>query len=446
MRKTRGTSETRKKPYIHMVLIIFYMIFASVPRRNIRISESMIWSLVKRILLAGTLALSPTLEAQDLPEASLLPWQFIGLDSDFLATHKASLDALHKELSSIWIDKPAALDTVLTGRNLPLNRRHALHRVLSGRAKSSIRQAHIITPILCPVAESLVFGLQVSDLASNVLIGAQQIFTAKNAWQKGQAIPIHRDSLRNWPQNLATATYGENPAFKLALRLLRGADSSREGTHHCLNMLVAQELMQTIKIPALIDHLELVRLRETLLPDQRPSRATRTLLFDWGPAPQGPRLEARVHYSESVLAGMPRPIATYAFTVLPAENRMQLPDNFFALLKESEQQLLAKDQPMVSKVYGAWAYLDRGRAWGLNVNDRLYLEDGGRRVKGHVIGFYGAEQSIKSPRGFTVEEGAILFIRKGQKEVKVGDAFVFDPTRYPTAWPPQRQPQLPSQP
>lgn len=424
-----------------MVLLFFYMIFPSVPRRNIRNSESGKGQALARFLLALGLGASLHLEAADVPKASLLPWQFIGLDSEFLATHKAELDALHAELSRIWIDKAQPLDALLAGQQLPLNRQHALHRVLSGDTRSSLTQPHIITPILCPIGDSLIFGVQVSDLASNALLGAQQIFTAKNTWKKGQALPLSMETLRQGPQTLAPQSLGEAPAFKIALRLLRGSDSSREGAHLCYLMLVAEALVQNYKMPATLDYLELTRLRDTLMPDRKATRATRTLLFDWGMDPKIPNLEALVHYSESVFAGRPQAPRNYTFTLLPGKNRLQIPDDFLNLLKGSEAQLLSKDQPMVSKIYGAWVYLDRGRAWGLNMNDRLYLEDGGRRVKGHVVGFYGPEKNIKSPRGFTVEEGAIVFVRKGQKDVKVGDSFIFDPTRYPTQWPPVRQPQ-----
>jgi hypothetical protein len=80
------------------------------------------------------------------------------------------------------------------------------------------------------------------------------------------------------------------------------------------------------------------------------------------------------------------------------------------------------------------------------MNDRLYLDDGQRLIKGHVVGFYGSGLGLTSPRGFPIHEGAILFIRTGQKKVKLGDGFRFDPTQYPTPWPPVRQPSQASAP
>jgi len=106
------------------------------------------------------------------------------------------------------------------------------------------------------------------------------------------------------------------------------------------------------------------------------------------------------------------------------------------LLAAEDASLRRAEQPQISRIYGAWAYVDRGRAWGLRMNDRLELADASGTVKGHVVGFYGSAMNIKSPRGFPVSEGAIVFIRKGQKEIKIGQELMFDQTKYPTPWPP----------
>jgi len=97
---------------------------------------------------------------------------------------------------------------------------------------------------------------------------------------------------------------------------------------------------------------------------------------------------------------------------------------------------------MVIKVYGAWAYLDKGRAWGLEMSDRLWFERDGRLVKGHVVGYFGSGLRLRSPRGRKVTEGAIVYIRTGQHSVHIGDTFNFDPTVFPAPWPPVKTPIL----
>lgn len=113
---------------------------------------------------------------------------------------------------------------------------------------------------------------------------------------------------------------------------------------------------------------------------------------------------------------------------------LTLPDQLKSVLAEDEKSLQVAEFPVVAKVQRAWAYLDRGRAWGLSMNDRLSANNGD--VKGHVVGFFGADANLKSPRGFPVSEGAIVYIRKGQHLVKPGLLFEFDKTTFPTAFPP----------
>ncbi|MEN9834775.1 MAG: hypothetical protein RL011_968, partial [Pseudomonadota bacterium] len=106
------------------------------------------------------------------------------------------------------------------------------------------------------------------------------------------------------------------------------------------------------------------------------------------------------------------------------------------LLKAEEKTLQLSDWPQVVKRDRAWVYLDRGRAWGLKMNDRLLAEVDGETVKGHVVHFFGPEAKLKSPRGFPVEEGAVLYIRLHQKLPRVGTTFKFDPRTFPTKYPP----------
>jgi hypothetical protein len=61
-------------------------------------------------------------------------------------------------------------------------------------------------------------------------------------------------------------------------------------------------------------------------------------------------------------------------------------------------------------------------------------EDGS--IKGHVVGFYGPELKLTSKSGHSIAEGAIIYIRKGQRSIKLGDSFEYEQVNYPTPWPP----------
>jgi hypothetical protein len=105
-------------------------------------------------------------------------------------------------------------------------------------------------------------------------------------------------------------------------------------------------------------------------------------------------------------------------------------------LSSERKSLLLADGPQAARINRAWVYLDRGRAWGLKMNDRMVAGSGGEEIKGHVVRFFGPEENLKSPRGFPIHEGAILYIRKNQKAPKVGTEFRMDPRTFPTPWPP----------
>lgn len=100
---------------------------------------------------------------------------------------------------------------------------------------------------------------------------------------------------------------------------------------------------------------------------------------------------------------------------------------------DEEKKALKRDElPSISSVRGAWAYVDKGRAWGLQMNDRLVIADGSKTIAGHVVGYYGPEMKLKSPRGYSIHEGAIIFIRKGQKNLKVGQTLSYDQKQVPS--------------
>lgn len=111
-------------------------------------------------------------------------------------------------------------------------------------------------------------------------------------------------------------------------------------------------------------------------------------------------------------------------------------------LEHEQKTLLLSDAPQISKVERGWVYVDKGRAWGLHMDDRLVIGTGKDAIKGHVVGYFGPELQIKSPRGYMIQEGAIVFVRKGQRQTRLGMTFAFDPATYPSSWPPKPSGEL----
>lgn len=437
----------RKKgePYIFMALTICnrYSLRKQTENRKIFSKSLLTWfSSITLSLCLMSQAIAQDKVQDKAPELSLLPWQLIGLDNEFATRNTKKLKALHSQIQASLLTEAKPLDLWIEaeGRTLPLNLKHSLHPVQSGKAKGSVSAPAYVLPVLCRVGEDIVVATELLNLSDNFLLSAKQQFTARAAWE-GESAPI--TIADNWGQELfekIRLPETEAAAFKVDLGLLRSSHNTIKGSHECLNMLVAHELQKTMMVPTPLDLLEGYRLRQTLLTGSAPKRSTRTFLLDWGRDPKGPKLAAQVISSESVLGSPMKPRGPMTFEIKSTENRIELPEDFKQALNDFRSQLLTEDKPQVAKVYGAWVYLDRGRAWGLDMNDRLYFEEGSRFVKGHVVGFFGSGLNLKSPRGFPIQEGAIVFIRKGQREVKVGDTFGFDPTSYPTPFPPVRQP------
>ncbi|WP_218110169.1 hypothetical protein [Oligoflexus tunisiensis] len=389
--------------------------------------------------------------------AALMPWQLIGLDAEFTLRHREQMQRMHRALQDTWIQNARPLDQVAQQASvgLSLNEQRLAHGMMVGASRAGLTTPHHLQPIICPVGDSLLFAVELISTHEGQLLAAQQILVPRGPWEQwlkpGPApeVPTARwqEALQNLLKEAGTprSAARENP-FKLRLGLLRGSHDGRKGSHLCLNMLTAHALAPSFIVLPLVGEREADFLRRVWTLQEPPLRATRELVMDWGMQPKGPEFQAEARWSEAVLGSSIDSKLRVRTTIDISQEKLQLPNALIQLLQKEAQSIKPDDGPQVAKIYGAWAYLDRGRAWGLEMNDRLYLDDGERLIKGHVVAFYGSGLGLKSPRGFPIHEGAILFIRTGQRKVQIGDTFLFDPTSFPTPWPPVRQPSNASAP
>jgi hypothetical protein len=406
-------------------------------------------------LLLLILVANPHAEAAESQEgwrsAALMPWQLIGLDAEFSLRHREQMQRMHRALQEAWIQDAQPLDQMAqkAGVTLSLNEQRLAHKIMAGSTRSRLNGAHHLQPVICPVGDKLLFAIELISTDRLQLLAAEQILVPRADWEQWKKVAppplLPSPSWETATQKLLAAaavareSARENP-FKLRLGLLRGSHDGRQASHLCLNMLMAHALAPSFTVLPLIGELESFHLRRVWNIEEPMLRATRELVLDWGMSSQAPLFQAEARWSEAVLGSSINAQLRLRTSLDMSQERLQLPNEFVQMLQSEAASLKADDWPQVAKIYGAWAYLDRGRAWGLEMNDRLYLDDGQRLIKGHVVGFYGSGLGLKSPRGFPIHEGAILFIRTGQKKVQLGDSFRFDPTRFPTPWPPVRQP------
>lgn len=441
-------------PYIDMVKILFNRI-SSFGKAKFFISESTFafFSLAPaRLVVVFCLFLvaSPAVAVQGV----LLPWQLLGWDGEFRVRHKATLASLEATLARSWLENPQSFDRWMApqGRPQSLNQRQLSQSLKIGATRLTLAADTYLIPLLCPVGERLLFALQLVDTKTELLLAGTQFFSPRAPWETLAAAPEAALALQGaipaMMQELEIQASRNEEAtprdgMKLSFRQLRGSDSSKRGAHLCLTALLAHSLLGEQRISAPLNPLEATHLRDQLKIPEAPARHSRFLAIDWGRFPKGPdSFPFTARWAESVLGG---PIAGAIEDQLSIAPQLRAPPLVQKLFLTEKAQLKLADRPQVAKIRGAWVYLDRGRAWGLELDDRLYLQDGERRVKGHVVGFFGPQLGIVSPRGYPVHEGAIVFIRKGQRAVKIGDSLNFDPTRFPTPWPPVQQPSAAAQ-
>ena len=252
--------------------------------------------------------------------------------------------------------------------------------------------------------------------------------------------------------------------MQLGLSLTHNRTRLDRGSAHCLNLLLAEQLTRdgfSVTMPVAD---ELMQTLQFVIPTQsKRRRPTRRAVLSWqDPDPSVAKgsktqpnqkdslnLDLQISQAESVFGQTLPEVITQRVKVrfTPAGRvNMELPPAFKDFLEKESAALSLQDLPVVSKIYGAWAYLDKGRAWGLKMSDRMVLRNfdageaassGGAKIKGHVVGFFGAASKIRSPKGYLIHEGAILYIRYGLDQLTLGDRFDFDPRNFPTKWPPE---------
>lgn len=193
------------------------------------------------------------------------------------------------------------------------------------------------------------------------------------------------------------------------------------------------------------DYLELIS--QYVNKDSIQNRASRNLLFSWyQDKKQDPsnsssnstvsnnsiyNLKFNLRVSESVFSNHVQTLTDEPISFTIDQQKLKLTGSIESLaqiMDLQKKELLGTD-PQVVKVDRAWVYLDKGRASGLKIYDRLIIGD---KSYGHVIGYYGSDMGLVSEQGgYPISEGAIVYVRKGQHDVRVGQSVKYDPAQYP---------------
>ncbi|MFK7823874.1 MAG: hypothetical protein AB8G05_06950 [Oligoflexales bacterium] len=399
-----------------------------------------------------------------LPQRIALPWKALNYSHSFMIRNKQSLKAANKTWQGQWLrrERPLISDPQITAnKKLTINLRQRLQGVMVGETKQDKLGNTSLSaqPIICPLGDQSLVMISIIDTERDYLMGSghsvipsQDLFNAQNPDQQPTVSQILSDMLRQAGERaIANAGFQSQlqDALQISFRNVRQVTRQDYGSTLCLNLLVSEVLAKEgYQIIPSIGLEDLRSLKRIYQGKQASMRATRSFKMEWSfplkpyPAPTSFPLQIslKMEYAESIFASgisakSPEP-SLIEFSQGPDRSlEYKIPEELFQILAQEKQALQYQDKPQISAINRAWVYVDRGRAWGLRMRDRLVIGTE-EKIKGHVVGFFGPELGLKSPRGHPIHEGAIIFIRKGQADVRIGQEFDYDQQSYPTPWPP----------
>ncbi|MBF0442168.1 MAG: hypothetical protein HQK54_09700 [Oligoflexales bacterium] len=399
------------------------------------------------------------------PPAILMPWEFVGIDTEIsvyerriIDDRKAFKEAAKRIGDLLFEDGKRFSDyagSLSLPRQLTLNEKRKSQNIMVGTMRNSTSQESLtFQPVICSVANLMVLAMEVAGSETNTLLAVAHTTVERSVWidlddrvrLSEVVVPAMEKVLGEVMERVRERGGRPQGSLHAGLSLIKETTRKDNGSSHCLNMLLSGKLASEYVVNRELGNDGLSHIRTILGIDRKMTRASRRVIVNWdivGKKSFPLNMSMRMRFSESVLGGKIPPDEIAESFAIGGGQRIDIPvsPRLKKFLDQEEGALRQNDKPMIARIYKAWVYLDRGRAYGLNMSDRLYLKlSGDQVIKGHIVGYYGPGLGIKSPRGFPVNEGAIMFVRTGQNLVKVGQEFEFDPTRYPTSWPPQKTP------
>jgi len=393
-----------------------------------------------KVLVGSDEALS---QSQTTNSVYVLPWVTFNERHDKVAELRPSLDRLRNQLAALWTNESKPLE-VNEDDARSINFRRQSAKFISGPLSTKLGMNVAIQPIWCHIGDTQVLGLQAIDIANRRLLAtthrAVRTPNAKILLNQQIAQPAAEELLRKTVENSRKIKY---QPLKLDLKLITQSTRADTGSFECLNNIVIEDLLPKFNVDTSTGNEAIVHLGHILKIKKIASRPTRIVRLKWStPEKKIITIEQQISlsasWSEGILGTNFSSTEPEAIKIAVNNSRLKISqhESIIKQLEMEANQLKAENTPTVIKTYGAWAYLDQGRSWGLKINDRLVERQNPDEVKGHVVGFYGSGLKLKTANGTPVHEGAIIYIRKGQTGLKVGQTFLFDQKTFPTPWPP----------
>lgn len=399
--------------------------------------------------------------APPLPAVSVMPWRMLAVDPARVAPQRQVLTTSLRSLVDAIIDTPKPLTTLAAEPSaVPLNTRRLSEQIWTGALKDNPGQLVplAIEATWSTILDQDVITVTVADAARNVLLGSAHTAIARSQIDQGGMAGFLSGKLNNLAQTAlaqARAHPQADPNFvasdALHLGISLGQQITRQdvGSSHALSLLLEEGLAPNYTVVRALGSDRLATIAGVLERPDTLRRPTRMLVSRWQGnfnSSRNPKLPTKLRLSATIAESvhgeqLPDRHQSEWDISIKADGQIAAPlaPDLLALLDREKKSLLLQDLPQAVKVDRAWVYVDRGRAWGLKIGDRLLARLGPNPddiVKGHIVQYFGPELKLQSQRGFAIQEGSIVFIRKNQSKTRPGMLFEFDPKTFPAAWPP----------
>lgn len=431
-------------------------------------------------------------ETRNLPEWILLDWQMIDSEIDELSRLRPSFDAALMELARTIDPTIGPLtkdqlppkeqpqnnlsqDTLMSSMPKLLVSTTSSTKLPSNGSASAKNSSKTIAPLFIQMGKSRIIGIVLIHTESQQVLSFSHRIIDSNRWtaqleneptrplqssaSSPPSNPLRAQTMLSELLQSMSQSMTETPILPrrdMAVSLdLRLKDSARSNLNQqLLGLLLAQKLLENDDVITPIGTEDLTSIHAVWNIKSKARRATRRLSGFWSEDRQSmasenskasetsDTSERRILWNFELLDGVFGKRIPWSLkdssTLTTQDNQYQfsIPSKITEVLSPERNSLKQGELPKVVYIYGAWAYLDKGRAWGLKMNDRLVISDQSETIKGHIVNYFGPEAKLKSSRGWPIHDGAIMFVRKGQREVKIGEEMTFDRLTVPTPWPP----------
>ena len=391
--------------------------------------------------------LSVSTSADSWPDTIIMPWHTLNMDTDVVHSSRSALTSSLKKLANTVIPTNQSLYALAPENPDKPIMKPMLTPMLAGtRGDIPI----VIQPVWTTLQGYQLFMLVVADSNDNTILVQTHYILPGPTWRDAQrrhtSDKLITDIVTNMWSELATKKFARHPPdLAIGLNSAVVSNRSNEIERNAANLLLAETLPSTYTVVNPFTFEQLLAVHRVWQKGNLFRKPNRQVITEWlaDSNVYKKNLPTSMHLHISVTDGvfaqaLPDRWDESVIFSLAGGNKvgMKISPRLVDVLKVENTALQRSENPSIAKIYGAWAYLDKGRAWGLQMNDRLVLSIDQQKIKGHIVGYFGPELKLKSPRGWPINEGAIMYVRKGQSAVQLGQEFAYDTMQVPTPWPP----------